>query len=151
MLRSLSNNWASPRRLPRGRLAAAREVLPSLLMVVVTRLALTFASLARLRQWLLPASTFDHHDLVEVGRVAWSVWLVAHIVPFASCLTRAQACQILLARRGIASTICLGVREGTSGVLEAHAWLICEDRLVLGGEEGRVPSFRRLADLGPVR
>jgi hypothetical protein len=132
-------------------LAAARQILPSLLMVLVTRVALTFWSLARLRQWLLPVSTLDYHDLVEVGRVAWSVWFVAHFVPFASCLTKAQACQILLARRGIASTLCLGVREGNSGALEAHAWLICEDRLVLGGEEGRVPSYRRLADLGPVR
>ena len=151
MLRSLSNNWAWPRRLPRGRLAAARYVLPSLLTVVATRLALSFASLRRLRQWLLPATAPDRLDLVEVARATWSVRLVSHLVPFASCLTQAQACQILLARRGIASRLCLGVRENHSGGLEAHAWVICEDRLVLGGEAGGVASFRLLTEMGPMR
>ena len=151
MLRLLSNNWAPPRRLPRGRLAAARHLLPGLLMVAIVRLALTLTSLAGLRQSLLPLAVPCHHDLVEVARVAWSIGLVARIVPFASCLTRAQAGQILLARRGIASTLCLGVREGRSGALEAHAWLICDGRVVLGGEGGRVASLRQLAELGPVR
>lgn len=151
MLRSLSNNWARPRSLPRGWLPALRCIPRSLLIVAVTRLALTFSSLAALRRWLLPVAAPDRCDLVEVGRVAWSVRLVSHLVPFASCLTKAQACQILLATRGIATTLCLGVRQGRSGTLEAHAWLICGDRLVLGGEEGQVASFRSLAELGPVR
>ena len=61
MLRLLSNNWASSRRLPRGRLAAARYLLPSLLMVAIVRLALTLTSLARLRQWLLPVVVSGRH------------------------------------------------------------------------------------------
>ena len=151
MLRSLSNNWAPPRRLPRGRLAAARYLPQSLLMVVVTRLVLSFASLTRLRLWLLPSVVPTRHDLVGAARVAWSVRVVSRLVPFASCLTQAQACQLLLARRGMASRLCLGVREGRSGGFEAHAWLICEDRLVLGGEGGRVGTFRLLTELGAVR
>jgi len=137
--------------LPRGRLAAALYIPRSLLIVAVARLALSFSSLTRLRRWLLPSVTLDRHDLVEVGRVAWSVRFVSRLVPFASCLTQAQACQILLARHGIASTLSLGVREDLFGALEAHAWLTCDDKLVLGGESGRVASLRVLTELGPVR
>ncbi len=151
MLRSLSNNRATPRSLPRGRLAAIRYIPRSLVIVAATRLVLTFSSLSRLRQWLLPPVAPEHQDLVEVGRVAWSVRLVSYVVPFASCLTQAQACQILLARCGIGSKLCLGVREGRSGGLEAHAWVICDGKLVLGGEPGRVATFRLLSELGPVR
>ena len=120
-------------------------------MVLLVRLGLTFSSLTRLREWLLPDVAPARDDLVTVARVAWAVHLVSFLVPFASCLTQAQACQVLLARRGIASALCLGVREGRSDALQAHAWVICEGRLVLGGETGQLSSFRLLTELGAMR
>jgi hypothetical protein len=99
---------------------------------------------------MLPSGPLDHDDLVQVGRVAWGVRVVSRFVPFASCLTRAQAGQILLARRGIASTLCLGVRTGRHSRVEAHAWLTVGKLLVLGDETADVSSFRLLTELGPT-
>jgi hypothetical protein len=151
MLRSLSSGltW-SPSRL--ARLVAAAPLAPaSLVVVAVTRVALTCFSLAVLRQRMLPAAPPTRYDPAEVRRVALSVRIASCFIPFASCLTQAQSCQILLARRGIASTLCLGVRENGRGGAGAHAWLVCQRRLVLGGAPERIVAFRLLAELGPVR
>ena len=150
MLHSLRRDRSSLRRVPRGRLAALRVLPGSLAMVIAVRLGLSLSTLALLRRKLLPERSFDSHDLVQVGRIAWAVRTTSWVVPFASCLTQAQACQALLARDGIASTLCLGVKPGKSARMLAHAWLICDDRLVTGGEGADVAAFRLLTELGPV-
>ena len=140
------------RSLPRGRLAAARAIPASLLMVIRIRMYLTLSSLTRLRKRLLPAAEpHDIGDLVAVGRVAWSVRIVSRFVPFASCLTQAQACQVLLARRGIASTLCLGVGGQGGRHMRAHAWLMCDGKVVIGGESEDLRQFRPLTELGSAR
>ena len=146
--------WSSsatlPRSVPRGRRAALRELPAGLLMVLRTRLGLSWAGLQRFRAGTLPSSLPQRRDLVETARIAWAVRMVSRVVPLASCLTQAQACQILLARRGIASTLCLGVRPGDGDRMVAHAWLVCERQVVIGGDSESVADFRVLAELGPV-
>lgn len=70
------------------------------------------------------------------GRLPWH----------STCLVRAIAGQMLLARRGIAGgTIRFGVRK-QDGKLEAHAWLLLNGVALIGGEEAE--GYRPLADLG---
>lgn len=75
---------------------------------------------------------------------------VANRLPWHStCLVRAVAGQMLLARRGIRGGIIrFGVRK-QDGKLEAHAWLLLGGVALIGGEvaEGYLP----LADLGRGR
>jgi hypothetical protein len=123
----------------------------SFVAVAATRIALTVTSLTALRQRMLPAAPPTRYDAAEIRRIALSVRLAACVVPFASCLTQAQSCQILLARRGIASTMCLGIRQTANGRTAAHAWLVCQHKLVLGGAPERIAAFRLIAELGPVR
>lgn len=52
------------------------------------------------------------------------------------CLREAMAGRIMLARRGYASTIRLGVRQAADGGLRAHAWLVSGDYVVTGGAGG---------------
>ena len=72
-------------------------------------------------------------DDPAAARVAWAVSAAARRVPFATCLPQALAVQLLLGRRGIASTLWLGARRTGAGRFSAHAWVRCGDRFVIGG------------------
>jgi len=62
-----------------------------------------------------------------------------------TCLVRAVAGWLLLARRGISGQIRFGVRK-EQGVVFAHAWLMVGREILLGGDEAE--GFHPIADLG---
>ncbi len=51
-----------------------------------------------------------------------------------TCLVKALAAHRMLARRGIKSTVHLGVKKSDSKGLEAHAWLSVDGSVRIGGE-----------------
>lgn len=58
------------------------------------------------------------------AEISWAVRRSARYAPFrAVCLQQALAAKLMLRRRGIGSTLHLGVAYGENGALEAHAWL----------------------------
>jgi hypothetical protein len=59
-----------------------------------------------------------------------------------TCLARSLAGRLMLMRRGVASTIVIGVAKETEQVI-AHAWLIAAGGLVCGGREA--PNFQPIA------
>lgn len=74
-------------------------------------------------------------EAVEIGRM---VARVARVMPFrVKCLQEALAVRRMLARRGLASVLCLGLnRDGgarASGEA-AHAWVVCAGRVVAGDD-----------------
>lgn len=76
----------------------------------------------------------------EGGRtqIAFAIPRVALRLPWrADCLVQALAGQAMLLRRGIASTIAVGTGRHPDGRFEAHAWLVCADRVILGGDVSR--------------
>ena len=79
-----------------------------------------------------PAAPAPRADLAEI---AWSVRSASRLVPGATCLTQASAGQLLLARRGFATTIRLSVpaQAAAPGRLAPHAWLMAGNTIVLGG------------------
>jgi len=119
--------------------------------LVAVRLGLTVLGLHRVRQILLPSPAPDRVDLWAARRLCRLAYVMSHLVPFASCLTRAQACQVLLARRGLASTLCLGVRPSGAGRMIAHAWLVCDGEVVTGDERHEARLFTPLAHFEPER
>lgn len=68
------------------------------------------------------------------ARVSWAVERAGRFIPRSTCLVRALSAQALLAREGVASTLCFGVGGG-NGQFRAHAWLECAGRVVVGGDE----------------
>ena len=92
-----------------------------------------------------PATKAPRADLAEI---AWSVRNAARLVPGATCLTQASAGQLLLARRGLASTIRLSVpaQAPAPGRLAPHAWLMAGDTIVLGGTAEDYARHRALHD-----
>lgn len=79
-------------------------------------------------------SSAELHDLETVS---WAFRVLgARVPPFGNCLTQAVAAKRLLNRRGIGSTLHLGVAPGPGQApFEAHAWLEARGRVVIGQTE----------------
>jgi Transglutaminase-like superfamily len=119
--------------------------------------ALLVVSITRVALWILPvdaarriaaraAAPAGKH--IPVDRSAWAVKAVSRYIPGATCLTQALAAQALLTSSGHDSRVEIGVvRE--AGRFEAHAWVICQDQIVVGGNE--VARYVRLDHLRPGR
>jgi Transglutaminase-like superfamily len=119
------------------------------LVVAGIRLGLTLLSYNTLRRWLAnatgraPASNNDD----AVRRIAWGVDRAARLVPGATCLTKAFAAQLLLARAGHRSQMRIGVAKDAQGQMIAHAWLISDGRVVVGGSSEDLQRYVSLTDL----
>ncbi|KQU87502.1 hypothetical protein ASD99_02770 [Mesorhizobium sp. Root695] len=116
-----------------------------LLVVAAVRLGLTLLSYHRIRSLV---TRFDAHRCASMGelrRVAWGVAAAARFVPCATCLTQALSGQYILARQGNESRIRIGIERGTGEQLKAHAWLVSDNHIVLGGS---IDGFAHLVDHG---
>jgi len=119
---------------------------------VERRLILAAAGLlaaVRVGLWLLPFRTVHGsvqrlaraprpsagRDRPPPERIVWAVGTAARLVPRSTCLVRALAAQVLLARDGHASQLRLGVARGPGRGFEAHAWVEGGGRILLGGPE----------------
>lgn len=86
---------------------------------------------------MLESPTTDEPDQHEdVHRLSRAVVTMSRHTPWESqCLTQALAGKMMLKRRGIASTLYLGVmKDGDTG-LSAHAWLRSGTFILTGGPE----------------
>jgi hypothetical protein len=125
-------------------------LLRCLLIVAAMRIGLNVLRFDRLRKLTVSPPDNGVPDVDYLKRVAWGVSRAAAYVPGASCLTQALAGQYLLSRRGVASSIRLGVNRESGKALSAHAWLISGGYVVLGGESRSMSDFVHLADFGPA-
>lgn len=82
--------------------------------------------------------------------VAWAVGVAADWLPGEfKCLPRAYAAHWLLARHGYPSEVRVGVARDAAGKVEAHAWVVHQDQILVGLVED-MRRFVRLPDLGKV-
>ena len=69
-----------------------------------------------------------------IDRVAYAVPIMGLRMPWRSdCVVQALAARRWLARGGIDSRVCIGVRKDAAG-FQAHAWLKVGERVVTGGD-----------------
>lgn len=90
-------------------------------------------------------------EMKEQYRLAMAVALAinraSRYVPWeAKCLVQAMAGKKMLKRRGIETTLYLGLARKTDLALQAHAWLRCGDKIILG--ECGLKSFTVVATFG---
>jgi len=80
--------------------------------------------------------TIDTRQTDKAERVKLFVNMAAGNVPFKSvCLDQAMAGMLLLRRFKIPSNLCLGVkRNEKEQKLDAHAWIECGGRILIGGQ-----------------
>jgi hypothetical protein len=116
-------------------------------VVAAVRLGLSLLSYRVLKRWLKDRQPSRQLDPEEQRRIAWAVRNAARLVPRASCLTQAIATQYLFARSGQRSQIRIGVARDPEGRLLAHAWLVSDGRVVIGGSARDLRRYRSLTDL----
>lgn len=130
----MRRGWSGrARRLVSRDGADAAEALACLALARVAVIALPFRMLAPrlgVRQAETPAIAGPHP---ASRRVAWAVAAAARRAPWRSeCLEQAIAAKAMLRRRGIASTLYLGMARDP---VTAHAWLRVGDLNVTGGRD----------------
>jgi hypothetical protein len=116
---------------------------------VRARLALRRAPIERVVQDLRasdvePLDLSDWNTYRSALRLAWAVERTLKYVPFDTrCLMKSLVLTSILARRGVATTLVIGVTPLPE--FKAHAWVELEDRQLLSaGGEG---EFERLHEL----
>jgi hypothetical protein len=86
------------------------------------------------------------HAVQAVGR---AVDRASRHVPWeAKCLVQAMAGKKMLKRRGVESTLYLGLAKKAEAGLQAHAWLRCGDKILLGGG---LKGFAVVSTFGAIR
>lgn len=116
-------------------------------VVAATKLGLVILSYRTLRRWIPSRTAANPASIDELRRTGWGVRNAARLVPGATCLTQALAAQFLLARAGHRSQIRIGVAKDVDGEFLAHAWLISDGRVVVGGASRDLRRYASLADL----
>ena len=120
-------------------------VIEAVLWLAIARvivLATPFRRVAR-RLENMPGSA--ECDAALCLRVRRAITIAARNVPWdAVCLPQAMAAKAMLARRGHASVLHLGVGHDPDGKFIAHAWLVAGDTIVVGaaGVAGLSPLAR---------
>ncbi|MFO6448770.1 lasso peptide biosynthesis B2 protein [Erythrobacter sp. NE805] len=130
-----------PPRTPR--LAALRRDAKCLAALAVMRVGLSTLGYNRLRR-LMPPAPPSGEGHFYARQLARRIERLAQLVPRATCLTQALALQYLLARAGHGSDLHVGVRCDDAGRFEAHAWLACNGRVVIGAAGTRLSDYTHL-------
>ncbi|HEX8054627.1 MAG TPA: lasso peptide biosynthesis B2 protein [Thermoleophilaceae bacterium] len=130
----MRRGWSSrARRLLSRDGARVAEAVAYLALARVAVVVLPFRVLARrlgVRHAETPASATDNPGL---GGIAWAIGAAARRAPWRSeCLEQAIAAKAMLRRRGVASTLYLGMARDPVG---AHAWVRVGDVNVTGGRD----------------
>ncbi|OGO34204.1 MAG: hypothetical protein A2Z16_06080 [Chloroflexi bacterium RBG_16_54_18] len=118
------------------------------LLLVETTIWLFIARLAVLIlpfRWVMRTCGIQNHESPQtvasekeplVERVTWAVDALRWATPWDSnCLARSIAGKRLLKRRGLTSTLYLGVAKSDPKTLIAHSWLRCGQYFVSGAPE----------------
>jgi len=68
-----------------------------------------------------------------LDRISWAVATASRHLPWdCLCLAQALAAKAMLKRRGMPSTLYLGLAKDGEAQLQAHAWLRCGKRILTG-------------------
>jgi len=113
------------------------------LLLLAIRIGLWLLPFDRLRRYCERPPRTGLKRRPTARTITWAIRTMATYVPRASCLTRALAGKLLLARYGHVAELRFGVAKSPQGVLEAHAWLEQGDAVLLGN----LPDLRRYAVL----
>jgi len=134
MIRRLSNFI---RRSPEEH----RLFFAAVLWLAVSRLATWRVPFRRIAPYLgrhmghTPAS-LSPEPVNLFRQVRWAVQTAARYAPWRClCLEQAMTAKALLHRRGMQSTLYLGVARDETGELKAHAWLRCGSVILTGARD----------------
>lgn len=108
-------------------------LLHTLFLMVKYRLMLWLMPFFYIKRSVITVNTIK--TVTPVLKLAWSVRIISHYVPYTTCLTNALTGHDLLSKHGYPSLIKIGVGKSTEGKFEAHAWLEYDEKVVIGASE----------------
>ncbi|KKC27757.1 lasso peptide biosynthesis B2 protein [Sphingomonas sp. SRS2] len=123
-----------------------RLLLHCLLVVVLVRFGLTMVGYQPLLRRIALAGR-SRRSATNVPLMMWAIRHAARLVPAATCLTQALAGHYLCHRAGHLTVVRIGVQRRDDGSVAAHAWLIDDDHVLIGGQEEDLDRFTTLIDL----
>lgn len=129
---------SEPKRPARRDSLLLAETTLWLLLARLAVLTLPFQRVMRTSgvQHAVSPATISPEQAAVAKKVAWALDAVRWATPWDSnCLARSLAGKRLLQRRGVDSTLYLGVRKKDPKSLIAHAWLRCGERYITGAPE----------------
>jgi hypothetical protein len=111
-----------------------RLVIEAAALLTLIGAALSLGGFARSRPLLGRCARDGGLASIEPSAVAWAITAAASRFPFRhSCLDKALATDAMLKRRGMPSSIRVGVRRGqVAAPLDAHAWVESGGAVVIG-------------------
>lgn len=122
-----------------------RLVVLCWLTVLAMRLILLAVPYRRLSRYI-PARTMPPPVRLTT-RLEAAMLRASRNLPITTCLAEACAVRLLLAMKGFGATMRVGVRVGDGGRgMVAHAWLVVEERVILGSRIPGFDEFRPIAD-----
>jgi hypothetical protein len=140
--------WHKVRRASPRERALAAEALG---VLVAARVAVWLLPFATARRWLEAYARHSPAAPRTAERVAWAVAAAARRLPapFRDCLPLALAALTILRRHRAPAELVIGARPApTGGRIEAHAWVVSGERVVVGWLDD-LPSFVPLAASPP--
>lgn len=151
-MRARASSGGMPKsRSLRRHLADARFLAVAWALLSFYRAALWIAPYRLVKRALPSRKSTRPAPAWAQARVRWAVSEAKHATVAATCLPQAMTAHTLLAVQGYASIIRIGVRRGENGAIQAHAWVLADDAVVIGDDGERLESFAPLTDLGRGR
>ena len=116
-----------------------RLLVKAVILLWIIRLGqwlLPFQTLRNLLGYLIHVSNRQHFgNSLSQDRIAWAVTAASRYVIKATCLTRALTLQGLLQKQGYDATLHIGVIRNEESLLQAHAWVESQGKILIGGSE----------------
>ena len=109
-------------------------LLKAALATTVVRLGLVLISLPKVHH-LAESFRWRNREAPSPARIGWAVRSVARFLPRSTCLVQAVAAHCLLTRYGYRPVVTIGVTKDEYDRFGAHAWVTCEDKVVIGGHQ----------------
>jgi hypothetical protein len=141
------------RRLVSLSSADRRLLVEAVLLLGLARIGLRLLPFGMLLRFIESAAPVSVKCLPPPDVADRSVWAVSvagrRLRVLRTCLTQALAAQVLLRRSGYYTRLRLGVGRGSTGDLQAHAWLDSEGKILIG--ESELAGFTALPSLQETR
>lgn len=123
-----------------------RLLTKALIIVTIVRLVLSFRGYRSVLDMIARVDPRANAGL-PLPLLSWAVERVAAFVPKATCMTQALSLRYLAAREGEYCMVRIGVKHEPGKPFEAHAWVLHNGVVVIGGKQERIDEFSPIVDL----
>lgn len=121
-------------------------LLNSLLRLAAVRIGLGVLGYRKLAP-LLATRLSAQASAAAPDKLAWAVGAAARALPGSSCLAQALTLHCLLSRAGHDSLVRIGVAKGEAQPINAHAWVIHHNQVLIGQTALGERDFATLTDI----